>query len=257
MWRNNALDMINSFYGEEKNLVEKKAEYFDQIAQLFYKGNFGAATKSEIELLMFSILMDEMIDHNQDSSGVLDYKACSDYKMAEMLGIPESRIKTLKIRKQARYPKEFDWKKSFESLKDLIVYDIDKKRIIIPVSDPNLYLAIKNVIEENDGYIEIQRGSNILQMRPEHFFILLYWGLENEDEKESIKKNFTRYLKEKNEKNDIDDIRTDKELADAVISTGGDILDLCEVVLENITNPGMLILKSIRVIGKAVKKVIK
>ncbi len=256
MWRNNALEIINGFYSEEKDLVEKKAEYFDQIAELFYKGNFGAATKSEIELLMFSILMDEMIDHYQDSTGVLDYKACSDYKIAEMLGIPETRIKTLKIRKQARYPKEFDWKKSFESLKNLIVYDSDKKRVIIPVSDPNLYLTIKNFIEEHDGYIEIQRGNNVLQMRPEHFFILLYWGLDNEDEKERIKKNFTKYLKKKTTKNNIDDIRTDKELVDEVMGVGGDILDLIEGVLENITNPGMLILKSIRVIGKAVTKIV-
>ena len=93
-------------------------------------------------------------------------------------------------------------------------------------------------------------------MRPEHFFILLYWGLDNEDEKERIKKNFTKYLKKKTTKNNIDDIRTDKELVDEVMGVGGDILDLIEGVLENITNPGMLILKSIRVIGKAVTNIV-
>ncbi len=44
----------------------KKAKAFDKIADLFYKQNFGTTSKSEIELLMFSFFMDEMIDTYAD-----------------------------------------------------------------------------------------------------------------------------------------------------------------------------------------------
>ena len=114
--KENAIEKINSFYEDEQDCIKKKARHFDEISKLFYDGNFGSANKSEIELIMFSIFMDEMIEHYADKNGVLDYKECSDYKIARLLGIPQQRVKTLKIKKQARYPVEFDWKKSFETI---------------------------------------------------------------------------------------------------------------------------------------------
>lgn len=249
----NALKLINHFYEENnEELQKKKAEYFDKIAELFYQNNFGSANKSEVELLMFSILMDEMIEHYKDKNEVLDYKACSDYKMSALLGIPQQKVRNLKIKKQARYPQKFDWKKSFIAVKDSIVYDSDKKRIIIPVTDPNLYLTIRNFIEEHDGYIEIQRGSNVLQMRPEHFFNLLYLGIE-EEEKEMVKRNFIKTIKEKNEENNIEDIYTDKELMDKALSVGDNVMEFFETVVEGVSNPLLTILKTIRYIGKVAK----
>lgn len=39
-----------------------KAGAFDKIAEMFYDKNFSSATKTEIELLMFSIYMDATIE---------------------------------------------------------------------------------------------------------------------------------------------------------------------------------------------------
>jgi len=254
MERISALEKIESFYTDENELFRRKAEYFDRIANLFYTGNFGVASKAEIELLMFSIFMDEMIDHNSDDQGVLNYKNCSDYKMAEMLGIPQEKIKGLKIKKQARYPRYFDWKKSFRSIQDSIVYDADKKKIVIPVTDPNLYLSIRNFIEENDGYIEIQRGTNVLQMRPDHFCILLYLGLEDEKEKKKFQKEFVKKLKEKNEGWETDNILTDKEVTALAMNTGDDVFELFESIAEGIENPLLGVIKGIRTIGKIINR---
>lgn len=62
---------------------------------MFYCGNFGATNKSEIELLILSIFMEEMTKHNS-YDGVLDYKRCSDFNMAKLLGIPQEKVRTLK-----------------------------------------------------------------------------------------------------------------------------------------------------------------
>ena len=42
----NALEIINEFYDDEHECINKKAEYFDKIAKLFYEKNFGSTNKS-------------------------------------------------------------------------------------------------------------------------------------------------------------------------------------------------------------------
>ena len=122
------------------------------------------------------------------------------------------------------------------------------------MNDPNLYMSIRNFIEEHDGYIEVQRGMNVLQLRPEYFFSLLYLGVESDEEKEKIQKVFIKKLREKNELYDVDSILTDKEMTDLIINTGEEVLDFFEELAECIDNPLVAILKGIRKIGKVIKR---
>lgn len=173
----------NIFYEELLKHINKD-EAFCELAELFYKKNFSTASKSEVELLMFHFFMDAMISlHKEAATNVLDYTACSDYKISKQLGITQERVRNLKIRAQARYPEEFDWKLSLQSLSDSIRYDEVKKRIIIPIPDPNLYIEIKNFIEENGGYVEVQRSGNYIQIRPEYYVLLMYDSVPDEEKK--------------------------------------------------------------------------
>ncbi len=245
----NGADVYNELYASDE-VAEKKAKAFDKIAAMFYAQNFGSASKAEIELLMFSIFMDAMIEKYQGGYGTLDYNACSDYKIGAMLGIPQERVRTLKVKKQARYPQEFDWKNSLISIKNEIIYDDSKKKIIIPVRDPNLYNEIRNFIEDEGGYIEIQRGTNILQMRPEYFFILLYKASGTNEDKETIRKEFAKKLREHNENVDIDDILTDSELSQRALEYGDNFFDLALSVAEGVSNPLVGIIKCIQCLTK-------
>lgn len=242
---------------DETEIVKRKAESFDKIAAMFYEKNFGSATKSEIELQMFSILVDVMIDNNIDRNDVLNYDKCSDYEIGKMLGIPQEKVRTLKIKKQARYPREFDWKESLQSIKESIVYDASKEKIIIPMRDPNLYNEIRNFIEEKGGYIEIQRGNNYLQMRPEYFFILLYKASDDEEDKRIIRENFAKKLRKHNEDTSIDEIKTDKELSEIALSYGNDFFELAKSIVEGVSNPLVAIISGIQCISKIAKKSIK
>lgn len=248
-----ALEMINTLYDDE-TLVKKKAKAFDDIAKMYYDKNFGTTTKSEIELLMFSIYMDTLIDKHSDNDGFLDYKICSDFIMGKQLGIPQEKVRTLKIKKQARYPKSFDWRISLEKIKSRIVYDEGKDRIIIPMSDPNLYNEIRNFIEEHDGYIEIQRGNNVLQMKPEYFFMLLYTAVENENDKEKIRKSFVKQLREKNEDNNISDIHTDRELQQIALEKSDNFFEMAKIIAKGVENPLVGIITAIQCISKTVRK---
>lgn len=237
----NGLDLYNECYSPEER-IEAKAKAFDEIASMFYDFNFGTSTKSEIELKLFSILMDAMI-RRYTEDGVLNYSICSNYNIGKSLGIQPSKVNTLKKNKQARYWQEFDWQKSLLSVKDGIRYE--NKKIIIPMPDPNLYIEIKNYIEEKGGYIKISHSDNLMTMRPEFFFLLIYYGLDSENDREKIKKELAKAIKEKSE-DDFDCIKTDSEVNKRAIELGVSTLDLLETVAEGITNPLVGIIKVLK-----------
>ena len=169
-----------------------KAAAFDRIAELFYDRNFSSTSKSEIELLMFSFYMEAIIKANQRENGVIDYVKCSDYEIAKQLGITQDRVRTLKLKKQARYPVAFDWQKSLESIKDGIRLDTATRRIMIPVTDPNLNAEIRNYISSHGGFVDFESGKDFIRIRIEYFLMLMYETLHVED-----KKKFNREMKKK------------------------------------------------------------
>lgn len=96
----------------------------------------------------------------------------SDYTLSKYLGITQSRISTLKVKKELKYPyPDFDWKKSFLRVLENARYENGKIKVHIP--DKNLYLEVKNAIECAGGYIEVQLNINLLQVSPEYFIDLL------------------------------------------------------------------------------------
>lgn len=211
----------------------KKAEAFDQISEMFYNRNFSSASKAEIELQMFSIYMDATIDLcRNEEDNTIDYNACSDYEMGKALGISQERIRTLKVKKQARYPKEFDWKQSLLSIKDNIRYEKEKKKIIIPTRDPNLYNEIRNFIESKGGYIEIHHSSNFIQIRPEYYFMLMYENLD-ENNKKRCREELIKQLQKNEKNNEIREASTPIEVLRQVTNVakaGTDIMDfICSI----------------------------
>lgn len=201
---------------------EQKAEAFDKIAEMFYSKNFSSATKAEIELQMFSIYMDAIIEKCKNVDGTIDYNVCSDYEMGKELGIPQEKVRTLKLKKQARYPVEFDWQKSLLSIRDNVRYDSAKGKIIIPMRDPNLYNEIRNDIENNGGYIEVQRSGNVIQIRPEHYFMLMYATADDEGQKK-YRKALVKELNSHNRENSVPEPVSPLEVLKGAISlsTGG------------------------------------
>ena len=177
-----------------------KAKAFTKVAEMFFDQNFSSASKSEIELLLFSLYMEATIEHSKLPDGTVDYGTISDYEMGKELGIPQEKVRSLKIKKQARYPVEFDWKEALLSIKSNVRYE--KEKIIIPVRDPSLYNEIRNFIEDHGGYIEVQRSGNVIQIRPEYYFMLIYEDL-NETDKEKCRKSLIKELHRQNIKNEI------------------------------------------------------
>lgn len=149
--------------------LEQKASAFDRIANEYYNANFGQLSKSDMELLMFDIYISNVINNPKYDNGTIDYNECSDYKISKDLGITQQRVNNLKIKKQLRYPIDFDWKASLAGLMKNARYDKNAQKISLNIPDPNLFLEIQNFLEEKGAFIDIQLNRKILQMRAEYF----------------------------------------------------------------------------------------
>ena len=79
---------------------EDKVKAFDKIAEKYYFSNFGSTSKTDFETLMFSIYIEQLLKKNQ-----VDYNAYSDYTLSKQLGITQSKVSNLKVRKEMLYMK--------------------------------------------------------------------------------------------------------------------------------------------------------
>ena len=235
--------------------TEDKVKAFDKLAEMFYDRNFGTAGKTEVELWLFKTFMDNLIKNNVDKNNVLDYNKTSDYTIGKMLGIPQERVRNLKIKSQARYPVEFNWVKSFCQLQENVRYDEANDMFIIPTRDPNLHYEIRNFIESNSGIWESRNGGSRIMVKPEFFFLMLYESIEEKDKekKEKIKNEFIKKLRTLNEEYDITEIKTDKELSQAAIDSGIGFTEFINEISEYLPAPAKMLVSSIKIVKAAGK----
>ena len=162
-------------YNEIFDSESKKAEAFDKIARNYYQGNFGSMQKSDIDVLMFSLFIEGILDKSEN-----DISSYSDYTLAKQLGITQSRVSNLKQKKQLQYPyKKFDWRVSLERCCENARADGGK--IKINLRDINLYYELKNQIDEFGGYVETSLTRNLLIISPKDFFRLIEQIMSDEE----------------------------------------------------------------------------
>lgn len=198
--------------------TEEKAKMFDKIAELFYNKNFGQASKTDIETLMFHFYIKKLIESNANKDGTIDYNSYSDYKISRQLGITQQRVRGLKIKSHLLHPIKFDWEKSLATLTHNARYDNKTERITLSIPDPNLFIEIQNYLEENGDYIEKQLNGKLLQIRAE-YYIELILHLEPEKTKNEIVKQIKKKIKESNKEiSKFDDRRIGKSLIDLAVN---------------------------------------
>lgn len=147
--------------------IEEKALAFDKIAEKYYIMNFGSLSKTDIDVLMFSIFIEKILDKD-----TTDFTSFSDYTLSKQLGITQAKVSNLKVKKELLYPYEkFNWRDSFRSISNRATLENGKIKLFIP--DKNLYLEVKNAIEELGGFVEIQLTPNLLQVDLPYFLDLI------------------------------------------------------------------------------------
>jgi len=172
-------------YNELFDTKEKKAAAFDKIAEKYYFSNFGSTSKSDLDVLLFSEYLERCLS---------DAKPFDDYSLSKQLGITQSRIRTLKERKELLYPHDnFDWRVPFaESIKNAR-FDESDHYVKIPVQDVNVLIEARHYIEEKGWYDECSLNKKLLRI-PFDCFVELF------DEDNELSKALSSEAKERVER---------------------------------------------------------
>ena len=138
------------FTNEEKNAL------FDKIAALYFNKNFGSTSKADFETLLFS----EYIEHCLRSELPFD-----DYTISKNLGITQSRVRSLKERKELKYPyKEFTWRTAFALAVEKAKYDEHDHYVKFIIQDINVMNEARHFIEEKGWYDECSLNRKLLRI---------------------------------------------------------------------------------------------
>ena len=184
-------DESSKLYEQYFPTAEEKAKAFDKIADRYYHANFGTMSKSDLETLLFSIYLEQILDKKESN-----IDAYSDYTLSKLLGVPQSKISTLKVKKQLSYPYgKFNWKESLKRISSNAVYEDGKIKLFIP--DRNLYLEVKNAIETYGGFVEVQLTANLLQVKVNYFLDLMV-AISEEADQNKIREELRAKIKEQN-----------------------------------------------------------
>ena len=144
---------------------QMKLQAFDLIAQKFFEHNFGRTSKADLEVLMFKIYLDNCNAQNT---------ATDDFTLATALGITEAKVRNLKVKKELQYPGDGkEWKENFIRAIQYASYDEKSSLVKLPIADPNVKRNLEHRIDELHIYSESQLNGKLLQMRPDHFIMLV------------------------------------------------------------------------------------
>ncbi len=168
--------------------AESKANAFDKIAKLYYMNNFGSASKTDIDLLMFSMYLDRIYSMEE-----VEEKDFSDYRLSRILGITQQRINSLKERKELKYPSQFDWKNAF--LKVLPKAELSGGKVYIFINDQRLYVELCNAVRELGSYSETTLTRQQFVVSPAVLVDLMVEVCPN-DEKEQLRDSLISILRE-------------------------------------------------------------
>ena len=145
---------------------EEKIAFFDKIAQHYFNQNFGTMSKTDYETLLFS----EYIEHCLRNKISYD-----DYSLSKALGITQARIRTLKERKELKYPyKDFDWKIAFADSMKNAKYDSHDHYVKILIQDVNVMNEVRNFIEQEGWYDECSLNKKLLRIPLDCFVEICY-----------------------------------------------------------------------------------
>lgn len=144
---------------------EQKALY-EKIEQNYFRQNFGSMSKADFETLIFS----EYIEHRIKNGEPFD-----DYTLSKELGITQARIRTLKERKELKYPYEdFSWRESFCVSVRNAKYDETDHYIKMIIEDVNVMNEIRHYIEQKGWYDECSLNKKLLKIPLECFLEICY-----------------------------------------------------------------------------------
>lgn len=141
----------------------EKREAFDRIAAHYYQGNFGSLSKSDLDVLLFTILLEHCRSNGERTD---------DYALSKLLGITQSRVRTFKQKSQLQYPGELDWQGAFVECIQNAHFDEIKGLVKVSIPEVNVLIELRQFMLDQGWYDEYQLNPKLFQCRLEIFIAL-------------------------------------------------------------------------------------
>lgn len=203
-----------------------------------FSNKFNTFTKSDFELLMFTAYLDSCS------------KPIRDYDISIALGMPETKVRNLRLKSQLVYPKNLLWKEELAECIKHGSYDKGSKLVTVTFEDPSVKALVKNEIEKQFGTVNLSFNNKQLVMPVDSFVILAVF---TDDKPEQALKNLNHILRERGRKEDvIEDTPFKDKVFDNISDVGATILELATVM--GATNP---IIAALGVLCKGMSTIIK
>ena len=142
---------------------DSKNKLIEWIDSNYLNKNFGTVLKSEFELFIFGIYMDNLEKEKTD-----------DYTVGKELGLTISRVRSLKERKALKFDIDNDekWMEEFVACIERAKYDEVKHLVKMNIPDVNVMKAVRHQIEAIGYYDEYQLNPRVFQCRADVFIEL-------------------------------------------------------------------------------------
>lgn len=160
----------------------KNEEDFIEVASHFYLKNFGTMTKSEIELMMFTILYKKL-----KSTGEV-----SDVSLAFSLGISVKRVNALIekmiVKMSEEELSEIQWRQKLSILiqKKTVSYDSSNSRFSITINDFVVFYNAIQILKEYEVFYEEISSPQGLILSEEAFLVLAYISCDDVEKKKPL-----------------------------------------------------------------------
>ena len=136
--------------------VPEKEMLIQELSKLYYQKNFGSASKVDLDTLMFSAYIEHCLNAG---------KPYDDYALSKELGITQNRIRSLKERKELKYPRDgFIWKEAFAEAVASAKYDQNDHYIKMIIQDVNVMNEVRHFIEQRGWYDECSLNRKLLRI---------------------------------------------------------------------------------------------
>lgn len=153
----------------------EKQEFAERFLELYLAMGFGSLPKREIDLFVFHFLTKSS-----------DYRGKSNYELANALGMPESRIKTMRLNAALRH-EDINPQAVLSRIVDRLIHSeqfasLSDGKIDISLEDPIEKRELENFLKSRGHYAEYTLNSEVLKITPVRLLELIMDHVDNANE---------------------------------------------------------------------------
>ncbi len=141
---------------------QERIAAFDRIANEFFTHNFGTMSKTDFETLLFNIYFNHLLNVGSKTD---------DYTISKSLGITQSKVRSLKMKNDLRYPNEtgVEWKNTFVEALKYADFDPNTRMVSVLIPEIVVQTELRNYIEEYHWFDEYPSNYKLFRCKLDIF----------------------------------------------------------------------------------------